>query len=75
MEQPSSPAVIRSNNENHYKDRREAIVKALKADPSKTDNQIAKTLGVTHPTVAAVRANSKIYYKDRREASGHKQDR
>jgi ParB-like chromosome segregation protein Spo0J len=57
--------------------KRELIAKLLKADPGKSDRQVAKTAKVDHKTVASVRresaANGEIPHKgDRTEASGRK---
>lgn len=37
-------------------EKRDAATKALKADPNKSDRQIAKAVGVSHPSVAKLRS-------------------
>jgi hypothetical protein len=51
---------------------RQYVESQLRDHPEKTDRQIARETGVSHPTVAKARANGNSFHNDRREASGRK---
>ena len=60
--------------------KRELIEKLIKLDPSKSDRQIAKTIGVDHKTVAAVRSEGERrgefpHVETRTDTKGRKQSR